>query len=197
VSSFGQLLASPGVSERVELAGPFGVLAFHGGLEGGTAEVAEAVAHRSGASLYQVVQPGSLLWHIPSHRVDPADSPSLAAFLDHVQFAMAIHGYGRFDRPRDVLLGGRNRALARHVATHLRQHLAGFRVIDNMADVPVEMRGLHHDNPVNRPAGTGVQVELPPLVRGASPRAADRGQPCVPRPELVEGLAAAAATWTG
>ena len=47
--SLAELLAVAGVEERVELAGPVGLLAFHGGLEGGTETVAAAAAARSGA----------------------------------------------------------------------------------------------------------------------------------------------------
>jgi hypothetical protein len=41
-----------------------------------------------------------------------------------------------------------------------------------------------------------VQLELPPAARGASWRPGDTGLPCEPAPAIVEGLAAAAASWT-
>lgn len=192
---FGELLAHPGVQERVELRSRFGFLAFHGGLEGGTEIVAAAAAEAAGASLYVVVQPPDLRWHIPSHQVDPDISPALAAFVAHIDVAIAVHGYGRPDRPYDVLLGGRNRALAAHVATHLRAGVDDVTVVDDLDSVPVEMRGVHPRNPVNLPPSAGVQIELPPRVRGASVRPSERHLPCTPLPGLADALAAAAATW--
>ena len=38
-------------------------------------------------------------------------------------------------------------------------------VITDLDDIPIELRGLHPANPVNQPAGGGVQVELPPSAR--------------------------------
>ncbi|MDZ4827532.1 MAG: poly-gamma-glutamate hydrolase family protein, partial [Actinomycetota bacterium] len=66
-----ELLACPGVEERTDLRSPVGFLALHGGLEAGTAEIAAAAAAAADASLYAVVQPDDLHWHIPSHRYDP------------------------------------------------------------------------------------------------------------------------------
>jgi phage replication-related protein YjqB (UPF0714/DUF867 family) len=192
--TFAGLLASEGVEEQVVLAGRFGFLAFHGGLEGGTVEVARAAAEASGASLYVVVQPPTLRWHIPSHRVDPHHSAALAAFLGHVDVAVAVHGYGRPDRPNQLLLGGTNRALAGALAGELGR-VDGFVAVDDLDAIPREMRGLHPANPVNRPAGGGVQLELPPRARGASPRPADRGRPCVPAAGLSDALALVARTW--
>ena len=40
-----------------------------------------------------------------------------------------------------------------------------YRVVDDVGAMPSTLRGLHPDNPVNRPPGGGVQVELPPSVR--------------------------------
>ena len=39
--------------------------------------------------------------------------------------------------------------------------------------MPTELRGLHPDNPVNRVSESGIQVELPPRVRGLGPHWAD------------------------
>jgi phage replication-related protein YjqB (UPF0714/DUF867 family) len=192
--SLAELLAVPGVEERVELAGPVGLLAFHGGLEGGTETVAGAAAARSGASLYTIVQPPTLRWHLPSHTVGAGASPALLQFLDHVEVAVAVHGYGRPGRGRDLLLGGRNRTLATQLAEALRRHLPDWTVVDDLAELPREMRGLHPDNPVNRCRGGGVQLELPPAVRGASGRLLDT-QVCVPEPGLVAALAEAVSAW--
>lgn len=192
---FDELLRHPGVRETVELRSTFGFMAFHGGLEGGTELVAEAAAAQAGASLYTVVQPASLVWHIPSVQVSAEHSERLARFLDHVEVVVAVHGYGRPARPGDVLLGGANRELARHVAAHLRSVAAGFEIVDELESIPLELRGLHPRNPVNRTRGGGVQVELPPRARGASPSPRDRGRPCVPDGGVVEALASAALTW--
>jgi phage replication-related protein YjqB (UPF0714/DUF867 family) len=78
---FDGLLATNGVEERFAARSRFGLCALHGGLEQGTAEIAEAAAARAGASFYAVVQPDDLRWHIPSHRYDPAVSDELRAFL--------------------------------------------------------------------------------------------------------------------
>jgi phage replication-related protein YjqB (UPF0714/DUF867 family) len=192
---FDELLAQPGVRETVELRSCFGFMAFHGGLEGGTEIIAEVAARRSGASLYAVVQPPELTWHIPSAQVSPDHSPALASFLDHVEVVVAVHGYGRPDRSIDLLLGGSNRALATHIAGVLRGHLSGFTVIDDLHDIPVELRGLHPDNPVNKARQGGTQLELPPSIRGASPSRRDRRHPCLPLPGVVDALAEAASTW--
>ena len=116
VGRFAELLAHDGVEEDLELRSPFGLMAFHGGnLEEGTDVIAAAVAEQAGASLYAVRQPVGLRWHLPSVEVGPADSPALAAFLDHVDVAVAIHGYGRDGMWTTLLLGGRNRDLAAHL----------------------------------------------------------------------------------
>jgi phage replication-related protein YjqB (UPF0714/DUF867 family) len=192
---FAELLRQPGVVETLELRSRFGVMAFHGGLEGGTEVVAAAGAALSGASLYTVVQPATLTWHVPSAEVLAAHSARLAQFLDHVDVAVAIHGYGRPGRPSDLLLGGRNRALAAHLASHLRHALPGFTVTDDLSAIPAELRGMHLDNPVNQPRHGGVQLELPPRVRGASLSRLDRSGICVPAPGVIEALAAAVAGW--
>jgi phage replication-related protein YjqB (UPF0714/DUF867 family) len=190
-----ELLRQPGVVETTELRSTFGFMAFHGGLEGGTETVAAQAARRAAASLYLVVQPPSLVWHIPSHFVSPDHSPGLARFLEHVEVAVAVHGYGRKGRPDDLLLGGTNRALAAHLAASFRRRQDGFTIVDDLAAIPVELRGLHPDNPVNRPRQGGVQVELPPRARGASPSPLRRGDPCVPAQTVVDALAETAMTW--
>jgi phage replication-related protein YjqB (UPF0714/DUF867 family) len=191
------LLRQPGVVETVELRSSFGFMAFHGGLEGGTEIVAAAAADGAGASLYSVVQPADLSWHVPSSRVSAAQSESLARFLDHVEVVIAIHGYGRPGRSDDVLLGGRNRLLAAELARQLRAATTGFTVIDDLDDIPVELRGLHSANPANRAAAAGVQIELPPRARGSSPDPRQRGQRCTPAPGIVAGLVATAEAWMG
>ena len=188
------LLATAGVEERVVLRGRLGFLAFHGGLEGGTEETAEAAASASDASLYVLVQPPTLRWHLPSHVIGAGASPALRGFLAHIDVAIALHGFGRRERPRDILVGGANRALAGTIAAALRPRLPDSVVVDDLDAIPAGMRGLHPTNPVNLCRQGGVQLELPPGVRGASWRWEDRG-PCTPDPALVEALAEVAAGW--
>lgn len=193
---FADLLAHPGVSEEMTLGSRVGVMAYHGGnLEVGTDLIADAVAERIGASRYVVRQPDDLRWHIPSRHFRPEHSEHLASFLDHVDHVVTLHGYGRRTMFTTVLLGGRNRALARHVADHLRSALPGYEVIDELEDIPVELRGLHGSNPVNRPRLDGVQIELPPRVRGNGPfwTGWDGGWPAPHTADLVDGLVAALA----
>ena len=190
---FAELLAHEGVEEVCELRSRFGLMAFHGGnLESGTDQIASAVAAHADASLYAVLQPPDLRWHIPSTAVRPAESERLAAFIDHVDVAVAVHGYGAEGFWTTLLLGGRNRELATHVGVALRAALAphDFDVIDDLEAVPQRLRGVHRHNPVNLPRGGGVQLELPPRVRGTSPMS---------KPEytdaLIAGLTTAASTW--
>jgi phage replication-related protein YjqB (UPF0714/DUF867 family) len=190
---FAELLAHEGVEEVCELRSSFGLMAFHGGnLEAGTDQIAMAAASRAGASLYAVLQPPGLRWHVPSTAIRPDESASLAAFIEHVDVAVAVHGYGAEGFWTTLLLGGRNRVLACHVGAALRAELAphGYDVIDDLDAIPSRLRGVHRHNPVNLPRGGGVQLELPPRVRGTSPMS---------KPEyteaLIAGLAAAASTW--
>ena len=109
---FAELLAHPGVEEVVELRGSFGFMAYHGGsLEEATDVIAQAAAEASGASYYGVHQPADLQWHIPSTQIDPAESSALAAFLDHVDEVITVHGYGRDGWWARLLVGGGNRPL--------------------------------------------------------------------------------------
>jgi phage replication-related protein YjqB (UPF0714/DUF867 family) len=164
-----QLLATPGVEERCVLGSSFGFLALHGGLEAHTAEIAQAAAVASNASYYAVVQPDDLRWHVPSHAFDPAHSDALVAFLHHVDCVVSVHGFGGLrgsdDRWITGLLGGSNRALAARLAALLREALPGYHWLDDLDRIPSHLRGVHPDNPVNRPVRGGVQLELPPRVR--------------------------------
>lgn len=173
------LLAEPGVEERCRLdttssaSGRFGFLALHGGLEEGTAEIAEAAADACGASLYAVVQPDDLRWHVPSRHYVAGTSDSLDAFCAHVDAVISLHGYGGLrgsdDRWTTVLLGGRNRPLASRLAGRLSAALSHYTWLDDLDRMPEALRGLHAGNPVNRPSRAGVQVELPPRIRGFGP----------------------------
>jgi len=192
------LLDHPGVEEVLELRGRFGFMAFHGGsLEERTDLVARTAADRAGASYYGVHQPAGLRQHVPSHRFTGDQSQSLAEFLDHVDVVITVHGYGRRGLFTTMLLGGGNRDLAAHVAPHLRRALPAYLVEDDIERIPKELRGLHPKNPVNAPRNGGVQLELPPRVRGTSPLWWDWEGPH-PTPHtaaLIDGLVNAATTW--
>ncbi len=166
---FAELVAHPEVEEHLTLASPVGFLALHGGLEPGTAEVAKEAAAVSRASLYAVVQPGHLNWHVPAHTITPHDAPALAAFLDHVDVVVSLHGYRRSDLGMTVLVGGCNRVLATRLGRELRAALPDYEVLDELTQIPAELRGVHPGNPVNRSRGGGVQLELPHPVRSIGP----------------------------
>jgi len=162
-----EFLDRPEVSEICELRSTFGIMAFHGGnLERTTDVIASEVASRTGSSIYAVVQAHPLREHIPSTEFDPAHSEALAGFIGHVDTVVSLHGYGREDRFWDLLVGGRNRKLAAHLALHLRAGLPEqFWVIDDLDDIPAGLRGQHPNNPVNLPPNGGAQIELPPTSR--------------------------------
>jgi phage replication-related protein YjqB (UPF0714/DUF867 family) len=195
---FTELLSTDGVEEHLTLRGRFGFMAFHGGaLEAMTDVIAAAAAERSDASYYGVVQPPGMRLHISSTKVRPDESVALAAFVEHVDVVVTVHGYGRRGLYTSLLLGGANRVLAEHVAVRLRPLLPAYDVVTDLDSIPPELRGLHRENPVNLPRRGGVQIELPPRVRGASPMWWDWEHGLTPHTEsLVAGLAAAAMAWT-
>ena len=200
MGTFADLLGTPGVREECVLRGRVGFMAFHGGgLEAMTDVIAAEAAERCGASYYAVLHPDDLLWHIPSHLVDPEVSPTLAAFVNHVDVVVTIHGYGRHDMWTTMLLGGQNRVLADHFAAELRDALPEYDVVTDLTAIPNELRGLHAANPVNLPPGRGVQIELPPRVRGRSPHWTHwTGPGHVPHMQsLITALAVAASSWIG
>ena len=194
--SLSELLAEPGVAEVSSLRSRFGFLAIHGGgLEQMTDVIAERAAEAADASVYLLRHPDKYPHHLPSARYDPEESPRLAEFLDHVDVAVSLHGYGRIGRSTQLLAGGRNRVLAAHLARHIQ--LPGYQVVTDLDAIPAELRGLHPDNPVNRVRDGGSQLELSVRVRGLSPRSP------LPGPDglspvtasLVQALAEAARTW--
>ncbi len=195
---FAQLLATPGVEEVCELGGHFGFMAFHGGaLEEMTDVIARAAAERTGASYYGVHQPKGLERHIPSTRFDPAVSERLRSFVDHVHTVITIHGFGRSGMFHTLLVGGRNRHLAHHVGEHLRHRLPAYEIATDLDRIPRELQGLHPKNPVNLPERQGVQIELPPRVRGTTPLFWDwEGPGLTPHTQaLVDGLVDAVESW--
>ena len=196
---FRAALARPGVREESVLRSTFGFMAYHGGeLEQVTDVVAAHAAARAGASYYGVRHPDGEA-HVPSRLVEPDASPALARFLAHVEVVVTVHGYGKPGFERHLLLGGRNRALAHHVAGHLSERLDGYDAVADLEAMPVQLRGQHRDNPVNRPRHAGVQIELPALVRwhreahGWSDTGAVGRAPQVEA--LIEALAGAARSW--
>jgi phage replication-related protein YjqB (UPF0714/DUF867 family) len=194
--SLSELLRVPGVIEESRLRSRFGFMAIHGGgLEEMTDVIAEHAADAADASVYVVRHPDGYPHHLPSARFRAAESPTLAEFLDHVDVVVSVHGYGRIGRGTHLLAGGRNRELAAHVADHI--DLPGYRVITELESIPVELRGLHPENPVNRARDGGVQLELTPRVRGISPRSQLPGDDGLSpaTSALVQGLAAAARAW--
>ncbi|MCB0967872.1 MAG: poly-gamma-glutamate hydrolase family protein [Ilumatobacter sp.] len=195
--TFAEVLDTPGVVEESELRSRFGVMAYHGGgLETMTDVIARAAAERAGASYYGVVHPEGWTVHLPSTRVRPSQSARLRAFVDHVDVVVTVHGFGRRGLFTSLLLGGTNRELAGHVAGHLRTALPAYDIVDDLDRIPTELRGVHPDNPVNVPRGAGVQIELPPRVRGSSPLWWDWHEPIVPHTRsLIDGLARAISSW--
>jgi phage replication-related protein YjqB (UPF0714/DUF867 family) len=194
--SLSALLSEPGVIEVSRLRSRFGFLAIHGGgLEEMTDLIAERAAEAAEASVYLLRHPDRYPHHLPSARFDPDESARLAEFLDHVDVVVSVHGYGRIGRSTQLLAGGRNRALAAHLARHIK--LPGYEVVTDLDAIPRELRGLHPDNPVNRVRDGGTQLELSVRVRGLSPRSP------LPGPDgwspvtssLVQGLVGAARSW--
>jgi phage replication-related protein YjqB (UPF0714/DUF867 family) len=193
-----ELLTMDGVSEHSVLRSNFGFMAFHGGaLEEMTDIVASRAAERAGASYYGIQLPDNLEWHIPSHKVTADQSPALQEFLNHVGIVITVHGFGRAGFFTSLLLGGRNRRLAAHLSGSLQQHLPAYRIVDELEDIPQNLRGLHQDNPVNSVEHAGVQLELPPRVRGSSPLWWDwEGPGLTPHTEsLIDALVECATTW--
>jgi phage replication-related protein YjqB (UPF0714/DUF867 family) len=194
--SLSTLLSDPEVSEASRLRSRFGFLAIHGGgLEKMTDLIAERAAEEAGASVYLLRHPDQYPHHLPSALFDPNESPRLAEFLDHVDVAISLHGYGRIGRSTQLLAGGRNRELASHLARHIQ--LPGYQVVTDLDAIPRELRGLHPDNPVNRVRDGGTQLELSVRVRGLSPRSPLPGADgfSMVTSTLVQGLVAAARSW--
>ena len=198
-----EFLRRPEVTESCEIRGRFGIMAYHGGnLERTTDAVAAEVAMRTGSSFYGVIQDPPHRHHIPSTHFDPNHSSTLARFFDHVDVVITVHGYGRRGLWRHLLLGGQNRTLARHVAEHLRQGLSRrYPVLDELEAIPMDLRGQHPHNPVNRPANQGVQIELPPTIRWNFKEWGWSDHDGVSRTgdveRLIDALSGAVSSWSG
>jgi phage replication-related protein YjqB (UPF0714/DUF867 family) len=187
-----ELLRRPGIVEMCVLRSSFGLMAIHGGgLEAMTDVIAADAAERAGASYYAVLHPDDVDHHLPSVRYDPAQSPALRQFLDHVEVVVGVHGYGLEDHWTSLLVGGGNRTLARIVAAEIELRLYGYEVVTDLRRIPPQLRGVDLRNPVNLPRGGGVQLELPPRIRGISPYSPPPGADGLSPPTraLIEGLA--------
>ena len=152
--------------EELEIRSKVGLMAYHGGtLEKATDAIARETAELCGASYYGLIQTNDDPLHFPSTKLFEYASENLNIFFQHVRVVITIHGYGREHLFHSVLLGGRNRALASHLASFLKMALPDYSFENDLEQIPKELRGLHPKNPVNIPALTGVQVELPPTLR--------------------------------
>ncbi|HWL44849.1 MAG TPA: poly-gamma-glutamate hydrolase family protein [Ilumatobacter sp.] len=189
-----ELLALDGVREELIVApgSRVGFMALHGGhLEAATDRIVLAAAAQAGASAYVVHHPEGLDRHLPSVRYRPDESAALSEFVEHVDVVVSLHGYGREGWWTTVLVGGADRALAHHLAAHLGPRLPGYDLVTDLEQIPTNLRGLSDANPVNATCGGGVQLELPPRVRGISPLSppADADGWSPPTRALVDGLA--------
>jgi phage replication-related protein YjqB (UPF0714/DUF867 family) len=183
-----ELLSIPGVEEECVLRSAVGFMALHGGSQDrGTDHIARRAAEQAGASFYAIVQPHWLRVHLTSRRHDPAHSAAFRKFLDHIGIAISIHGFGRDSfalwvdptvglaiepygpAVRDgqtapltgIIAGGKNAELLTSTRDLLSERFAGYHVADERLRL-----GFHPENPVNLPAAHGVQIELPPGLRG-------------------------------
>jgi phage replication-related protein YjqB (UPF0714/DUF867 family) len=193
-----ELLSSPGVQEVCVLRSAVGFMALHGGSQDrGTHEIASHAAERSLASYYAIIQPSGMRAHLTSRRHDPDHSEQLRAFLRHVEVAISVHGFGRdgfslvVDPARGVVIepygpalrgrqagplrgiivGGRNTELLAAARRLLEDRFTGYHVTDERVRLGFDPR-----NPVNLPSSHGVQIELPPGLRGIG----DFGERLVP-----------------
>ncbi len=205
-----ELLTMPGVREECILRSKVGFMALHGGSQDrGTDQIARRAAEQAGASYYAIVHPSGLRVHLTSRLHDPEHSAHLPAFLEHVEVAISVHGFGRdgfalwvdparglIIEPygpavrgrqtgplRGIIVGGMNAHLLDAARELFHPHFPGYHVADERVRL-----GFHPDNPVNLPSAHGVQVELPPGLRGIG----DFGETLVPRQDgLVSEVVAA------
>ncbi len=198
-----ELLTMPGVTEERILRSNVGFMALHGGSQDrGTEQIARRTADEAGASYYAIVQPFGLRVHLTSRLHDPDHSAHLRAFLDHVDVVISVHGFGRdgfalwFDPDRGlviepygpavrgrqtgplrgIIVGGLNAQLLNEARRLFHDRFGGYHVANERVRL-----GFHPDNPVNLPSAHGVQVELPPGLRGIG----DFGEILLPRQDGV------------
>jgi phage replication-related protein YjqB (UPF0714/DUF867 family) len=196
-----ELLALPGIREERTLRSNIGFMALHGGSQDrGTDQIARRAADEAGASYYAIIQPSWLRVHLTSRLHNPAHSANLRSFVEHVDVAISVHGFGRdgfalwLDSERGVIIepygpairgnqkgplrgiivGGLNAQLVDAAGAIFEKRFTGYHVADKRVRL-----GFHPENPVNLPSAHGVQVELPPGLRGIG----DFGELLVPRQE--------------
>jgi phage replication-related protein YjqB (UPF0714/DUF867 family) len=198
-----ELLRLPGIREECILRSPVGFMALHGGSQDrGTDQIARQAAEEAGASYYAILQPPGQRVHLTSRLHDPLHSAKLRAFLGHVNVAISVHGFGRdgfalwLDRERGlviepygpsirgrqtgplrgIIVGGLNAQLHGLARSLLHGRFEGYHVADERVRL-----GFHPQNPVNLPSSHGVQIELPPGLRGIG----DFGEDLIPRHDRV------------
>ena len=198
-----ELLTMPGIKEECILRSAVGFMALHGGSQDrGTEQIASQAAEQAGASYYAIVQPSGFRVHLTSRLHDPEHSAQLRAFLEHVDVVLSVHGFGRDgfavwvdpDRGlviepygpairgkqtgplRGIIVGGLNARLLSAARELFQGRFDGYHVADERIRL-----GFHPDNPVNLPSAHGVQIELPPGLRGIG----DFGDTVVPRQDRV------------
>jgi phage replication-related protein YjqB (UPF0714/DUF867 family) len=200
-----ELLTMPGIREVCILRSKVGFMALHAGSQDrGTEQIARRAADEAGASYYAIVQPSGLRVHLTSRLHDPDHSTQLRAFLKHVDVAISVHGFGRegfalwldphrglIIEPygpairgkqtgplRGIIVGGLNAQLVEFARELFQKRFAATDY--HVADERIRL-GFHPDNPVNLPSAGGVQVELPPGLRGIG----DFGETLVPQQDGV------------
>jgi phage replication-related protein YjqB (UPF0714/DUF867 family) len=183
-----ELLSMPGIKEERTLRSNVGFMALHGGSQDrGTDQIARWAADEAGASYYAIIQPPRLRVHLTSRLHNPDDSAHLRSFLEHVDVAISVHGFGRdgfafwIDSERGlviepygpairgqqkgplrgIIVGGLNGPLVDAAGAIFEKRFDDYHVADKRVRL-----GFHPDNPVNLPSAHGVQVELPPGLRG-------------------------------
>jgi phage replication-related protein YjqB (UPF0714/DUF867 family) len=198
-----ELLTLPGMREEWILRSNVGFMALHGGSQDrGTDQIARCAAEQAGASYYAVLHPPGLRVHLTSRLHNPDHSAHLRTFLRRVDIAISVHGFGRdgfslWFEPgrgltiepygpairgrqtgplRGIIVGGLNVQLLDAARQLFEGRFAGYHVADERIRL-----GFHRDNPVNLPPAHGVQVELPPGLRGIG----DFGDTLVPRSDGV------------
>jgi phage replication-related protein YjqB (UPF0714/DUF867 family) len=146
----------PGIDYNIivsDLGSPLAVLAPHGGgIEPGTAEIAEALAgeQRSCYIFDGLSEDGNQELHLPSTHFD---EPLCLKLVSQVQTVLTVHGCA--DKHEVVYIGGRN--------VELKQHLTQ---VFNQAGFDAQLDGSYHSgssrmNICNKGTlGQGIQLEI-------------------------------------
>ena len=90
-----ELLTMPGVREECILRSKVGFMALHGGSQDrGTDQIARRAAEQAARPITDI-RPIRVADHLTSRLHDPEHSAHLRAFLEHVEVAISVHGFGR------------------------------------------------------------------------------------------------------